>query len=237
MVVVERVVLNPDIENFRIAVPNAVEVSAILVQPAKPAALFVLAHGAGAGMRHPFLETLSRELVGFGVATLRYQFPYMGQRRKVPDSPKILTETVRAAVRAANERVPGVPLFAGGKSMGGRMTSLAASPQPLESVRGLIFVGFPLHPPQKPGMDRAEHLFHVSVPMLFLQGTRDAFAKLDLLRPVVEKLGTKATLHIVDTADHSFRVLKQANKTQSEIMQHLADTISKWMRAVIRAGD
>jgi predicted alpha/beta-hydrolase family hydrolase len=227
--------LNCNAEEFRIAVTDVAEVSGLLMRPLQPRAMFVLAHGAGAGMRHLFLETLSLELARLRVATLRYQFPYMERRGRVPDSPKILTETVRAAVRFAKERAPSLPLFAGGKSMGGRMTSLAASQQPLESVHGLIFVGFPLHPPDKPGIERAAHLHNVTVPMLFLQGTRDTFAKLELLGPVCEKLGAKATLHIVDTADHSFKVLRASGKTQPEIIQHLAETISKWIGHVMAA--
>jgi predicted alpha/beta-hydrolase family hydrolase len=194
--------------------------------------LFVLAHGAGAGMRHPFLETLSRELAATGVATLRYQFPYMEHRRTAPDRPNVLTETVRAAMRAAIERDPKLPIFAGGKSMGGRMTSLAASQQKLDGVRGLIFVGFPLHPPNKPGIERAEHLQGVGLPMLFLQGTRDTLAKLELLRPVCDRLGPSATLHIVDTADHSFHVLKRSGKTDAQVLQELARTISSWAKLV-----
>ena len=141
-------------------------------------------------------------------------------------------ETVRAAVSAAGERAPDLLLFAGGKSMGGRMTSLAASQRPPESVRGLVFVGFPLHRPNQPGSERAEHLSRVKVPMLFLQGTRDSFAQLDLVRPMCHSLGPEATLHIIETADHSFRVLKQAGKTQPEIMQHLAQTISLWIKTI-----
>jgi predicted alpha/beta-hydrolase family hydrolase len=217
---------------FSIAVPGAGDVSALYLRPARAHALFVLAHGAGAGMRHPFLETLSRELAATGVATLRYQFPYMEHRRTAPNRPKVLTETVRAAMRTAAEREPGLPIFAGGKSMGGRMTSLAASQQKLDGVRGLIFVGFPLHPPNKPGIERAEHLQGVGLPMLFLQGTRDTLAKLELLRPVCDRLGPSATLHIVDTADHSFHVLKRSGKTDAQVLQELARTISSWAKLV-----
>ncbi len=194
----------PSTRELRFAVNNAVEVSALLLHPPNAESLFVLAHGAGAGMRHPFLETLAQDLAAVRVATLRYQFPYMEQRRKLPDHPPLLTATVRAAVGLASEQAPNLPLLAGGKSMGGRMTSRAAAEQPLEHVRGLAFVGFPLHPPGRPGTERADHLARVGVPMLFLQGTRDQFAQLDLLRPVCAKLGPRATLHIIDTADHSF---------------------------------
>jgi predicted alpha/beta-hydrolase family hydrolase len=214
--------------DFSLAVPGAGEVSAILLRPPRAHSLLVLAHGAGAGMRHPFLEALAGELGAAGVATLRYQFPYMESKRRAPDRPKILTETVRAAVRAAIEHAPDLPLLAGGKSMGGRMTSLAASEQPLERVRGLVFVGFPLHAPKKPGTQRAEHLKNVHLPMLFLQGTRDPLADLQLLRPICASLDPSTTLHVVDTADHSFHVLKSSGRTDAEVMQELAQTISAW---------
>src|SRR5256714_3107891 len=186
-------------EDLRIAVPGAGEVGALLMRPTKPRWLLVLAHGAGAGMSHPFLANLANELAAAGVASLRYQFPYMEERRRVPDSPDVLTATVAAAVRAAAETAPGLALFAGGKSMGGRMTSQAAARGLLEGVRGLAFFGFPLHPPKRPGTKRAEHLGDVRVPMLFLQGTRDEFADLSLLLPIVEKLGSQATLAIVES--------------------------------------
>ena len=156
---------------LRVAVENAGEVSALLLRPAGAETLLVLAHGAGAGMRHPFLEALARDLAAVRVATLRYQFPYVEHRRKIPDVPSVLTATVRAAVHTATDQAPDLPLLAGGKSMGGRMTSQAAAQQPLAKVRGLVFVGFPLHPPARPGIERAEHLARVNVPMLFLQGT------------------------------------------------------------------
>jgi uncharacterized protein len=213
---------------LRIAVEHAGEVSAVLLRPARARMLLVLAHGAGAGMRHPFLEALARELAEAGVATLRYQFSYMEQRRKVPDKPPVLTATVRAAVSAAAEYAGDLPLLAGGKSMGGRMTSLAASQEPLENVRGLAFVGFPLHPPNRPGTERGEHLKRVSVPMLFLQGTRDQFAGLDLLRPVCDGLGAAAQLHVIEGADHSFHVLKSSGTTDASVMKELAETIALW---------
>lgn len=181
-------------------------------------------------MRHPFLGSLSRELADVGVATLRYQFPYMERRRKVPDSPALLTATVRAAVAAATQHAAGLPLLAGGKSMGGRMTSLAASQQPLENVRGLVFFGFPLHPPNRPGTERAEHLKRVSVPMLFLQGTRDQFAHLDLLRPVCDGLSPRVTLHLFEAADHSFHVPKSSGTTDAQVMKELAGSTAEWAR-------
>jgi uncharacterized protein len=162
------------------------------------------------------------------VATLRYQFPYMEQRRRVPDKPAVLTATVAAAVREAAKLAPGLPLLAGGKSMGGRMTSQAAAERPLEGVRGLVFLGFPLHPPGRPGKKRADHLAKVTVPMLFLQGTRDTLADLKLLRPICAKLGPQATLHIVETADHSFHVLKSSGKSDTEVLRELAETVVSW---------
>jgi hypothetical protein len=213
---------------FRFAVENAGDVSAVFERPQSARWLLVLAHGAGAGMRHRFLETLTRELAAVSVATLRYQFPYMEQRRRVPDAPAVLTATVRAAVRAAIEAAPDLPLLAGGKSMGGRMTSSAAAQEPLAGVRGLVFFGFPLHPPGRPGTKRAEHLAQVRVPMLFIQGTRDPLADLNLLRPICESLGARVTLHIIETADHSFHVLKRSNKNDAQIMRELAEDVAAW---------
>jgi uncharacterized protein len=179
-------------------------------------------------MTHPFLEALVRELSAEGIATFRYQFPYMEQRRRAPDRPPVLTATVTAAVHAAQKAAPGLSLIAGGKSMGGRMTSTAASQHPLDRVRGLVFFGFPLHPPGRPSIKRADHLAKVSVPMLFLQGTRDTFAGLDLLRPVCAKLGSLATLHVIESADHSFHVLKSSGKTDAEVLHELAQTTATW---------
>jgi uncharacterized protein len=215
-------------EELRFAVEGSGEVSALLLQPEKARRLLVLAHGAGAGMRHPFLEKLSGELAGLGVATLRYEFPYMEQRRRIPDSPAVLTATVAAAVRTASEAAPGLPLFAGGKSMGGRMTSHAAAQSLLDGVRGLVFYGFPLHPPNRLGTNRADHLPKVSVPMLFLQGTRDTFADLKLLRPICEKLGPRATLHVVDNADHSFHMPKSSGRNDAEVLKELVEITVGW---------
>jgi predicted alpha/beta-hydrolase family hydrolase len=220
---------------LRIAVENVGEVSAILLCPPEAETLFVLAHGAGAGMRHLFLEAFAQELAAVHVATLRYQFPYMEHRRKVPDVPNVLTATVRAAVRTAVDQAPDLPLFAGGKSMGGRMTSQAAAQQSLDNVRGLAFVGFPLHPPSRPGTERAGHLARVEIPMLFLQGTRDQFADLALLRPVCSKLGPRASLHVVDGADHSFHVLKSSGTTDSTVMTELAQTVASWAKTIRRS--
>ena len=220
---------------MRIKAGDAGEVSAVLTRPAKAQRLLVLGHGAGAGMHHPFMEALAGELAAAGVATLRYQFPYMEKRQRVPDRPAVLTATVRAAVHAAAEAAPDLPLLAGGKSLGGRMTSLAASQQKLGDVRGLIFFGFPLHPPNQPGTKRAEHLREVKQPMLFLQGTRDALADLKLLRPICASLGARATLHIIETADHSFHVLKRSGRTDADALQELARTTSAWTQKLSRS--
>ena len=219
-------------EELRFGVEGSGEVSALLVRPEKARRVMVLAHGAGAGMRHPFLEKLSTELAGVGVTTLRYQFPYMEQRRRIPDAPGVLTATVAAAVRAASEAVPGLPLFAGGKSMGGRMTSHAAAQEVLGDVGGLVFYGFPLHPPGRPGTKRADHIPKVTLPMLFLQGTRDTFADLKLLRPICEKLGPLATLHIIENADHSFHMPKSAGRNDPEILRELVETTVSWAEGI-----
>ena len=217
-----------DGERLRFAVEGAGEVSAILMRPADARWLLVLGHGAGAGMTHPFLEKLARELASVGVATFRYQFPYMEQRRRVPDAPSVATATVASAVRAAAKAAGGLPLLAGGKSFGARMSSQAASLHIVDDVKGLVFFGFPLHPPNKPSTKRAEHLAKVRIPMLFLQGTRDTLADLKLLRPVCADLGPLATLHIIETADHSFHVLKSSGKTDADVLRELAQATASW---------
>ena len=204
------------------------EVAGLLHRPPDARWLLVLAHGAGAGMRHAFMETLTLELANVGVATLRYQFPYMQQRRSRPDSPVVLTATVRAAIAAAGDAAPDLPLLAGGKSLGGRMTSHVLATDDAPAVRGLVFFGFPLHPPGRPDTKRAAHLERVGVPMLFLQGTRDTFADLTLLRPLCEKLGPRAMLHIIETADHSFHVLKRFGTTDADVLRELARSTSAW---------
>jgi len=182
-------------------------------------------------MRHSSLETLSEALFEQRVATFRYNFPYMeGGRGRISPKP-VLTATVRAAVAAAVEAAPGLPLFAGGRSMGGRMTSLAASQEPLPGVKGLIFFAFPLHPAGKPDTERAEHLFQVNIPMLFLQGPRDALASPELLAPIIKRLGRRATLHMVAGADHGFKVLKSAGRTEAEVLRELAETTAGWISA------
>jgi predicted alpha/beta-hydrolase family hydrolase len=209
------------------------QVSALLVLPPDAWVLYVLAHGAGAGMRHRFLESVSAVLANRGIATLRYQFPYMEAGGRRPDPPRILQATVRAAAAKAAEAAPGVPLIAGGKSLGGRMTSSAAAAAPLPGVRGLAFLGFPLHPPGQPGTSRADHLDRVDIPMLFLQGTRDDFARVDLITDVTEGLEPNATLHLVDDGDHSFGVLKRSGRTAAEVLSEITGTIEQWSRAVV----
>lgn len=204
-------------------------VSALLCTPARATALLVFAHGAGAGMNHPFMADLAGALGQRGVATLRYQFPFMEQGSKRPDGPAVAQAAVRAAVAEAAARLPGVPLYAGGKSFGGRMTSQAQAAQPLDAVRGLVFVGFPLHPAGKPGTQRAAHLAEVKVPMLFLQGTRDALADLALVRATAAQLGQRATLHVVEGADHSFHVLVRSGRSDAQVLQELADAMAGWM--------
>src|SRR5438034_9630028 len=219
-------------EELRLGVEGAGKVSALLLRPAKARWLLVLAHGAGAGMSHPFMAKLADELASVGVGTMRYQVPYMEERRRGPDAPAVLTATVRSAVRAAADAAPELPLLAGGKSMGGRMTSQAAAERLLDGVRGLVFFAFPLHPPNRPGTKRADHLAKVTVPTLFLQGTRDTLADLKLLRPICTKLGARATLHIIETADHSFHVLKSSGRTDADVLQELAETTVSWAKGL-----
>ena len=197
--------------------------------------LYVLAHGAGAGMRHPFLQHAAECFAAHGIGTYRYEFPYMKEGRSRPDKPEVAEAAVRAAVAEAAAAAPGVPLIAGGKSFGGRMTSQAQAHEPLKGVLGLVFLGFPLHPPGKPGTSRAEHLKDVSVPMLFLQGTRDEFAQLDLLQEVVQGLGARATLQLIEDGDHSFKVPKRVG-TAAAIMDRLATTIRGWADGKLLAG-
>jgi len=219
-------------KKLRLAIASKGDVSALLTRPTNARSLLVLAHGAGAGMTHPFLESLTAELTQASVAVLRYQFPYMENRRGAPDRPDILIATVKSVVDAASHEAPGLPLFAGGKSMGGRMTSQAAASGLLLGIKGIVFFGFPLHPPNQPGIKRADHLSKVNVPMLFLQGTRDAFADLKLIRSVCKKLGQQATLQFIETADHSFHVLKSSGKTDSGVLQELAQKTASWMEKI-----
>lgn len=214
------------------ATPDYGEVSAILMMPSEARWLLVFAHGAGAGMRHPFMETMAKKLGEQGIGTLRYQFLYMEQKQKRPDPKPVLLATVQSAVNAAHEYAKGVPLLAGGKSMGGRMTSNAAAEGLLSDVRGILFLGFPLHPPGQPDKwkERAEHLKRVKTPMLFLQGTRDSFADLKLLRPVCKELGKGTTVHLIEDADHSFHVPKSTNRTDTDVFDELVRTVVEWTK-------
>jgi predicted alpha/beta-hydrolase family hydrolase len=216
-------------EPLRIAVGDAT-VSGLLDLPADARWLYVCAHGAGAGMRHVFLERLAARLGAHGIGTLRYNFLYMEAGKGRVDPPALAHGTVRAAVAAAGAH--GLPLLAGGKSFGGRMTSQAQAAEPLPGARGLVFFGFPLHPPGKPDTARADHLDQVRIPSLFLQGARDEFAQLDLLKTVVERLGTRATLHLIEGGDHSFKVKKSSGKTEQDVLQELAGVMRAWADAL-----
>ena len=204
-------------------------VSALLIRPKGAKALYVFAHGAGAGMMHKAIESNAAGLAERGIATLRYQFPYMEKGSKRVDPPKIAHSAVRAAVAEATRLAPDLPLFAGGRSFGGRMTSQAQAIEPLPGVRGLAFLGFPLHPAGKPGVERAEHLSRVQVPMLFVSGERDALAEMELLRPVVEGLGDRARLHVVAAADHSLKVPAKSGRTRAEAEAEALDVMADWM--------
>jgi uncharacterized protein len=209
-------------------------ISTLLDLPQDPHACLVLAHGAGAGMHHAFLAEVASELSTLGIATLRYQFPYMDRGSKRTDAPAVCHATVREAVDEAARLVPGVPLFAGGKSFGGRMTSQAQALAPLPGVRGLVFFGFPLHPPKKPSHTRAEHLFNVTIPMLFLQGSRDELADLSLLEPVIRKLGARATLKLFEHADHSFHVPARSGRVDTQVRGEALQTLADWSRRIVR---
>jgi predicted alpha/beta-hydrolase family hydrolase len=206
-------------------------VTGLLVKPPSAKALLALAHGAGAGMRHRFMEEVAAKLAERDIATLRYQFPYMEKRIKRPDSELTLTDTVRAALTAAKKLAGGLPLFAGGKSMGGRMTSLAAAQAPLDSPRGLIYFGFPLHAMGKPGAERGAHLADIELPMLFLQGSRDGLADLKLLKPLCKKLGKAVELFVIEGGDHSFHMLKSAKRSDDEVLSDVVEKAAKWIIA------
>jgi hypothetical protein len=211
---------------------KAASVSALLIRPGQARACFVLAHGAGAGMTHPSLEAVATGLGARGIATLRYQFPYMEKGSKRPDPPAVAHATVRAAVAEAGRCCAGMTLIAGGKSFGGRMTSQAQAKAPLAGVRGLAFLGFPLHPAGKPSSERAEHLADIDIPMLFIQGTRDKLAELSLLQPVLDGLGPLASLHPVKEADHSFHVPARSGRKDREVMDEVLDAIAAWIGKV-----
>jgi predicted alpha/beta-hydrolase family hydrolase len=210
-------------------------VPAILQRPADAWLLYVLAHGAGAGMRHRFMGAMAEAFAARGIATLRYEFLYMATGARRPDPPALLQSTVRAAVMEAGRVAPDLPLVAGGKSLGGRMTSAAQARAPLPGVRGLVFLGFPLHPPKQPGVSRAEHLGAVDIPMLFLQGTRDDLAQLDLVTGVCRDLGPLTTLHVVEGANHAFEVLKRSGRTDEEVRAELVRATEHWSRALVAA--
>jgi predicted alpha/beta-hydrolase family hydrolase len=225
-----------DAKPVAIAVDGAIHVSGLLIAPPRARACYVLAHGAGAGMTHPFMTAVAAELGERGIATLRYQFPYMEQGSKRPDPPKLAHATVRAAVAEAARLLPKLPLFAGGKSFGGRMTSQAQAAAPLMGVRGLIFLGFPLHPAGKPSQERAKHLAEVRVPMLFLQGTRDALAMLDQLEPVCATLGRRATLTLFQDADHSFHVPARSGRKDAQVRGEMLDALAAWVDEVMASA-
>jgi predicted alpha/beta-hydrolase family hydrolase len=224
------------IQDLRIRVDDARTVSGLLIAPANARTCYVLAHGAGAGMKQPFMATVADGLAERGIATLRYQFPYMEAGGKRVDPPKIAHAAVRAAVAEAARQMPGLPLVAGGKSFGGRMTSQAQAEQALSSVIGLAFLGFPLHPAGKPSDERATHLFDVRIPMLFLQGTADALADFALLRPLAARLGERASLKTFEHADHSFHVPAKSGRKDAEVMSELLDAFGAWVTGLVEGG-
>jgi predicted alpha/beta-hydrolase family hydrolase len=218
-------------ERIRFAVTDGITVSGLLQAPPNKRSCLVLAHGAGAGMTHPSLASTAEELAERGIATLRYQFPYMEQGGKRPDPPMLAHATVRAAVAEAARLLPKLPLFAGGRSFGGRMTSQAQAISPQPGVQGLVFFAFPLHPAGRPSRERGDHLAQVKVPMLFLQGTRDALAVLEELEPVCAALGDKATLRLFEEADHSFHVPARTGRKDAEVRSEMLDAVSAWIDA------
>jgi len=218
-------------ERMAVQLPEAEPVSALLCVPANAQACFVFAHGAGAGMEHAFMAAMAEALAGRGVATLRYQFPSMERGSKRPDPPRIAQAAVRAAVAEAGRRLPKLPLFAGGKSFGGRMSSQAQAESAMPGVRGLVFIGFPLHPAGKPSQERAAHLLKVDCRMLFLQGTRDELAELSLLQEAVKPLGARATLKIFDDADHSFHVRARSGHTDDQVRAAMVEAMVRWFGA------
>jgi predicted alpha/beta-hydrolase family hydrolase len=220
-------------EPVSVMVDDAVRVSGLLQRPPRARACYVLAHGAGAGMDHPFMAAVAAELAERGIATLRYQFPYMEQRARRPDPPARAQATVRAAVAEAARLLPSMALVAGGKSFGGRMTSQAQAAAPLPGVRGLAFLGFPLHPAGRPSRQRGDHLFGIQVPLLFLQGTRDALAVLDELEPLREALGDRAVLKLYQDADHSFHVPARTGRKDAQVRAEMLDALAAWIAGII----
>jgi predicted alpha/beta-hydrolase family hydrolase len=223
----------PPEQPARIAVDSDTTVSALIDRPEAAEAGYVLAHGAGAGMTHPFMARTAAGLAARNIATLRYQFPYMERGSKRPDPPKIAHAAVRAAVSEAARALPGLSLLAGGKSFGGRMTSQAQAAAPLPGVVGLVFLGFPLHPAGKPSIERAQHLAAIRIPMLFVQGTRDEMADVSLIESTVGALGAQATLHWVQDGDHSFRVPARSGRDPSQVLEGVFDAIQRWIERVL----
>jgi uncharacterized protein len=223
-------------QKLKLRIDDVNAVSALLLQPPRARACFVFAHGAGAGMTHQFMEQLATGLCNRDIATLRYQFPYMEKASRRPDPPAVAHAAVRAAVAEAARRCPGLALLAGGKSFGGRMTSQAQAIAPLAGVGGLAFVGFPLHPADKPSTERAKHLGDVHVPMLFIQGTRDKLAEAQLIDPLVKRLGASASLHRVQEADHAFHVPARSGRNDREVMSEITDALSAWIGAISGKG-
>jgi predicted alpha/beta-hydrolase family hydrolase len=219
-------------QNVTIAVGSDT-VSGLMLRPPAAKALYLFAHGAGAGMMHKVMESNAQGLAARGIATLRYQFLYMEKGSKRPDGPRLAHAVVRAAAKRARQLAPDLALFAGGRSFGGRMTSQTQAEQPLPHVRGLAFLGFPLHPAGKPGMDRAEHLSRIEISMLFISGSRDALAEADLLRPVVSGLGSRARLHTVDHADHSFKVAVKSGRTAMDAEAEALDALAGWISCIL----
>jgi predicted alpha/beta-hydrolase family hydrolase len=219
-------------EPHTFGIGDADEASALWLRPRAARCALVFAHGAGAGMRHAFMESVCAELADRDIASFRYQFPYLERGRRRPDSRRVLLATVRAAVDAAARLARDLPLLAGGKSMGGRMTSLAASEAPLPAVGGIVFFGFPLHPAGKPSDERAAHLSDVALPLLFLQGTRDALAELERMRARCAQLGTRAALHVVEGGDHSFRAPKRSGRTDRDVLAELGSVVARWSEAI-----
>jgi predicted alpha/beta-hydrolase family hydrolase len=221
----------------KISVNEQTQVSALMQTPDHAKACLVLAHGAGADMHHSFMAAVAGDLQRIGIASFRFQFPYTEKQSNRPDPPALCHATVRAAVAAAHGLAPSIPLFAGGKSFGGRMTSQAQAKAPLPDVRGLVFFGFPLHPAKQPSIDRAAHLAEVQIPMLFLQGTRDALAELALIEPMAQDLSERATLSLIKDADHSFHVPARSGRTDAQVRQEMAETFGAWVDAVLQRRD
>ena len=222
-----------DSRSVTITVDDERRVSGLLQVPKGARACYVVAHGAGAGMSHPFMAAVASGLAERGIATLRYQFPYMEKGVRRPDPPRLAQAAVRAAVLEASRQLPGLTFFAGGKSFGGRMTSQAQAASPLAGVGGLIFLGFPLHPPGQPSADRARHLLEIQVPMLFQQGSRDQFADMEFLQPVINQLGARATLNLFQDADHSFHVPARTGRKDSEVIAEMLDSLVEWVGRMI----